>query len=205
MKKLFKKLLLILNLHIDDNQKWIISWVFVFGLINTYISPAITKEIVSNLPAEFIAAQSLTVSLSGFIIGIIWKGKLREKAIKYFELLIATESILAFLIGMYLTFASYSVWLFAISNVLYVSLISIFIGKCLMAFRGKLWAEKEREIYDNNNAIVGGITCILGFGLSILFMPSIKTAIFIWACCCLLDNIGWGIVYWKNRHELRNI
>jgi hypothetical protein len=55
------------------------------------------------------------------------------------------------------------------------------------------------EIYDNNNSIVGGIYCVIGFLFSLLFMPSLKVALFVWAMVCALDNIGWIVVYQKNK------
>ena len=73
-----------------------------------------------------------------------------------------------------------------------------------MAFKVKLWIEKEREIYDNNS-IIGGIVCIIGFTAALLFMPSLKTALFILAICCIIDDIGWIIVYSKNKNTLKDI
>ena len=80
----FNKMLGMLNIHLDENQKWIGLWFFIFGLIATYITPSITKEIITNLPAEWIAFESLFVSISALLIGVIWKGKVREKAINSF-------------------------------------------------------------------------------------------------------------------------
>ena len=71
-----------------------------------------------------------------------------------------------------------------------------------MVFKTKLWNEHEREVYDNNADIICGITCILGFGVALLFMPSFKTALLIWGTSCLFDNIGWGVVYMKNKKKL---
>lgn len=198
----FSKMLDILNIHLDENQKWIGLWFFVFGLIATYITPSITKEIITNLPAEWIAIESLFVSISALLIGIIWKGKVREKAINSFIWLIMTESIVAFLIALYLNFIHYNVWIFAIATLLYSSLITVFVEKCIMVFKTKLWNEHEREVYDNNDGIICGITCILGFGVALLFMPSFKTALLIWGTSCLFDNIGWGVVYMKNKKKL---
>ena len=192
-----------LNIHLDDNQKWTASWIFIFGIISTYISPAITKEIISNLPAEWIAFQSLFASISALVVGMIWQGKIRKTAINWFIVIIAIESIAAFLTALYLNFIAYNVWIFAIATLAYTSLITVFVSKCLMVFKTKLWPEREREVYDNNNSIIIGITCIIGFGLSLLFMPSFKTALMIWGCSCLFDNVGWGVVYLKNQGLLK--
>ena len=198
--RLVKLLCKKLNLHADRNQALILVWVFVFGLINTYIGPTITKELVSNLPAEYIAFQALASSICGFIIGVLWQGGIREKAIKWFIPLALTESIVACSLGIYLLFIDYNVWIFAIASLLYSCLVTIFISKCIMSFRSKLWeGHNEREAYDNNNSIVGGITCILGFGLALLFLPSLKVALGLWSISCLFDNLAWCYVYYKNK------
>jgi hypothetical protein len=36
-------------------------------------------------------------------------------------------------------------------------------------------------------------------------MPSLKVAMFIWGLCCGIDNIGWLVVYHKNREKFMQI
>lgn len=204
--RLFRLLGNKLNLHADRNQTLILIWVFVFGLINTYIGPTITKELVSNLPAEYIAFQALASSICGFIIGVLWQGGIRKRAIMWFIPLALTESIVACSLGVYLLFVDYNVWIFAIASLLYSCLVTIFISKCIMSFRAKLWeGHNEREAYDNNNSIVGGITCIVGFGLALLFLPSLKVALGLWSISCLFDNLAWCYVYYRNKTSLMEI
>jgi hypothetical protein len=74
-----------------------------------------------------------------------------------------------------------------------------------MTFRPKLWNEHEREVYDNNNDVVCGIYCIVGYACSLMFMPSLQVAMFVWGLTCALDNIGWLVVYHKNRDKFREI
>lgn len=178
---------------------------FISGLLATYISPTITKAIITELPAEWIAFESLFSSIVGLLIGIIWQGKMRHAAIKYFIVFCVGECIAGFLCAMYLCFVHYNVWVFAICTLIYVNFITILVSKCIMAFKAKLWIEKDREIYDNNLSIVNGITCLIGFGSALLFMPSLKVALFIWGIGCIVDDIGWIIVYFKNRNSLKRI
>ena len=65
--------------------------------------------------------------------------------------------------------------------------------------------EKEREIYDNNQSVIAGLVCIIGFTLALVFMPPLKVAILLWGLCCIIDDIGWIIVYNKNKNALKNI
>lgn len=205
MKNFLKKILNILNVHPDSNQIWILTSLFLSGLLITYIHPAIVKEIYSSLPAEWIAFESLASSIAGLVVGILWQKTIRRGVIKYFLIFAISESVLGCLLGLFLTFVYYDVWIFAIASLVYSAFITTFVSKCIMAFKAKLWVERERETYDNNQSIIAGIVCIIGFSMALLFMPSLKLAIFIWALCCIIDDIGWCIVYIKNKNELKTI
>lgn len=195
----------LLNIHADNNQKWLLLSMFAAGLLGTYISPAVTKAIISELPAEWIAFEALFSSIVGLFLGMMWRGKFRNGIINYFIIFCILECLAGFLCGMYLCFVKYNVWVLAITTLIYSNFITSLVGKCIMAFKTKLWPEKEREIYDNNISIVGGITCIIGFGVALIAMPTLKTALFMWGLCCIIDDIGWIIVYIKNKETLKNI
>ena len=200
---MFEKILDKLNIKPDNHQKWILLSLFISGLLITYSSPVITKAIITALPAEWIAFQSLFSSISALIIGMMWQGKIREKIIKYFFGFCIAESIIGCLLGLYLCFVNYNVWIFAIVSLIYTNLITLFVKKCIMAFKPKLWNEKAREIYDNNMDITYGICCIIGFVCALLFMPSLKVGLFLWSICCIVDDIGWIIVFNKNKILLK--
>ena len=38
---------------------------------------------------------------------------------------------------------------------------------------------------------------------ALLFMPSLKVGLFLWSICCIIDDIGWIIVFNKNKTLLR--
>lgn len=203
--KILKKILNFLNVHPDDNQKWILIGMFFTGLIYTYINPTLTKTIISALPAQWIAFQSVFSSVTGLLIGMAWKGGLRKKAINKFIPLCVAEELAGFLVAMYLCFINWNIWVYAIATLLYTNLFSIFIGKCLMTFRAKLWNDREREIYENNSSVIGGIVCVIGFTSAILFLPSLKLSLFLWGMCCIFDDVAWIYVYFKNKDKLREV
>ena len=196
------KILKLLNLKIDNNQKYILLSLFISGLLITYVSPMFTKVIITALPAEWIAFESLFASISTLLIGILWKGKTRETAMKHFIIFCLIETIASFTLALYLLLVEFNVWVYAIFSLFYISFITVFVGKCIMAFKTKLWNEEKREIYDNNTSIISGITCISGFLLALLFMPSLKLSLILWAIACIVDDIGWMIVYIKNKKIL---
>lgn len=203
MKKQVNKLVFAINklcnLHPDTNQKWILFSMALSMLLLTYVSPVMLKTVITLLPSEWLAFESLVLSVTGLVIGILWRGKTREKAIKNFAVLAITESVCTFLLGMYLCFVDFNPWMYAIASLIYISLVSVFVGKCLMFFKSKLWQERDREIYDNNVSIVSGITCIVGYLLAIMFAPPLKVALFIWGVTHVLDDFGWIVVYLKNK------
>ena len=71
IKKICKKILTILNIHADDNQKWLLWSMFFSGLLATYVSPQISKTVITQLPAEWIAFEALFSSIVALIIGMI--------------------------------------------------------------------------------------------------------------------------------------
>ena len=183
--------------NIDNDQKYIFISMFFSQLIFSYVSPSITKEIISNLPAQWIAFESLFFSISSLLIGLLWKNNIRKNAIKYFLCLAISETILFLILGIFLCFIYYNVWIFAICTLIYSSLISIFVGKCIMFFKSKLFQDKKREEFDNNLSIVSSIVCIVGFSFSLFMLPSLKLSLFLWPFACVIDDIGWIIVYIK--------
>lgn len=200
MRKLFN----FFNLKIDSNQQFTLLSLFISGILITYVSPMFTKVVITALPAEWIAFQSLFSAFSALVIGILWKGKTRELVMKYFIIFCMFETVAGFLLALYLLLIEFNVWVYAIFSLFYSSFITIFVGKCIMAFKTKLWNEEKREIYDNNLSIISSITCIGGFSLALLFMPSLETALILWAIACIVDDIGWMIVYNKNKEVLIN-
>lgn len=204
MKKLIEKIQNLINVHPDRNQRYILLSVAISGLLATYVNPVLIKAIITELPSQWLAFESLVMSLSELIIGILWRGAIRKGAIKRFSILAITESTLGFLVGVYLCFIEFNPWTYAIASLIYAAFISTFVGKCIMFFKSRLWTEHDREVYDNNSSIVIGIVCIVGYLLAIILSPPLKLALFLWAICCIVDDIGWIIVYIKNKQSLEN-
>ena len=198
------KILGFLSIHPDRNQSWILFSLVISGLLLTYAHPTITKAVISALPSEWIAFESMSFALSGLVIGMLWKNRVREIAIQWFFWICIFECSVGFLFNMYLCFICYNVWLLAITSLIYNSLIVNFVAKCVMVFKSKLWNDRGREIYDNNHAIVTNIVCLLGYLMAILFAPSLQVSLFLFGICCIFDDIGWIVVYRCNRAVLLN-
>lgn len=199
------KILNLLNLKLDRNQVYIFLSMFICGLLSTYIFPVIIKDIYSKLPSSWIAFESLVGSISGLLISVAWKNSIRYGAIKKFMTLVIVETICGVVLCSYLLFIDYNIWVLAISQLIYTTFVTSFIGKCIMVFKSKLWNNENREYYDNNASIIAGLTCILGYSMAMFIEPSIKLALALWGIAYLVDDIGWAIVFWKNRNMLTDI
>ena len=199
------KILNLLNLKLDSNQTYIFLSMFICGLLSTYIFPVIIKDIYTALPSSWIAFESLVGSISGLLISVAWKNNIRHGAIKRFMGLVIAETICGVVLCAYLLFIDYNIWVLAVSQLVYTTFVTSFVGKCIMVFKSKLWNNESREHYDNNASIIAGLTCILGYSLAMFFEPSIKFALALWGIAYLVDDIGWAIVFWKNREQLTDI
>lgn len=199
------KILNLLNLKLDRNQVYIFLSMFICGLLSTYIFPVIIKDIYSKLPSSWIAFESLVGSISGLLISVAWKNSIRYGAIKKFMTLVIAETICGVVLCSYLLFIDYNIWVLAISQLIYTTFVTSFVGKCIMVFKSKLWNNENREHYDNNVSIIAGLTCILGYSLAMFFEPSIRFALALWGIAYLVDDIGWAIVFWKNKNLLTDI
>lgn len=199
------KILNILNLKLDRNQVYIFLSMFICGLLSTYVFPVIIKDIYSQLPSSWIAFESLVGSVSGLLISVAWKNSIRQGAIKRFMGFVIAETICGVVLCAYLLFIDYNIWVLAVSQLIYTTFVTSFVGKCIMVFKSKLWNNESREHYDNNASIIAGLTCILGYSLALFFEPSIKFALALWGIAYLVDDIGWAIVFWKNREQLTDI
>ena len=201
--KIWNVLTRFLNLKVQKNQGWLLMSSSVSGLIYTYTHPVIVKATISNLPERYISLEALWFCLSGLILGAIWKGCVRERAIRYFTYIATIESLAAFSLGCYMAFVKWNVWVFAISSALYLSIVSQFIGKCVMAFKASLWIDKEREDFDNTSSIISNTIAIIGFMIATIAMPKLEVAVFLWGCGCIFDDIGWLIVYNKCKRKIK--
>ena len=197
-----KGILNILDLKLDSNQKYIVVTLILCGLLCSYVSPVIIKDIYTKLPSEWIAFESLVGSISGFLLSIFWRGVIRKQAIKKFLLLVIGETVCGILVCGYLLLIDYNIWVLAITQLIYTTFITSFVCKCIMVFKSKLWNNKDREIYDNNMEIIACLTSILGYLIAIIAKPNIYFAIFLWGVAYLVDDIGWAIVYFKNKEML---
>lgn len=197
-----KEILNLFNLKLDNNQKYIVVSLILCGLLCSYISPVIVKDIYTKLPSEWIAFESLVGSISGFLISIFWRDTIRKQVIKKFLTLVTGETVCGILVCAYLLLIDYNVWVLAIAQLIYTTFITSFVCKCIMVFKSKLWNNKDRETYDNNMEIVACLTSILGYLIAILAEPDIHLAIFLWGTAYLVDDIGWAIVYFKNKELL---
>ena len=81
---MLKKFLKYINIRPDKDQSYLLISLVISGLLMTYAHPTLIKEIVSNLPAQWIAFESLAASISGLLIGMIWQKNIRKKAIQNF-------------------------------------------------------------------------------------------------------------------------
>ena len=201
----FQKILKLLNIHPDANQRWILSSYCISYILMAFISPMLAQTIYSSLPTRWFSFSALFGSISGLLAGVIWQGDVRKNIMRNFLVFCISESSIGFILGMYMSFFNQNMWVYAITALIYSNLVCIMVSKCIMAFKSVLWNNKEREIYDNNLSNICYITMIIGYLCSLIYVPSLKLSLFLFGLSCIFDDLGWIIVYVKNKESLRKI
>lgn len=161
------------------------------------------KTAVSALPAQWLSFETVWCCASSLLVGMAWKGKFRKAVLKNFVWLAIAESIIGVILAAWLVLVAWNVWIYAVFSLLYVSLISLTIGRCIMVYKTKIWNEKSRELHDNTAAIVRDIALIIGGTMSMLFCPSLKLSLILWGIACFVDDIGWILTWFKLKDKLK--
>lgn len=134
---------------------------------------------------------------------MIWKGNFRKAVLRNFVWFAIVESVASFCLAMWLAFVAWNVWIYAIFSLLYVSLVSLTISRCIMVFKTKIWNEKSRELHDNTASIVKDLALVIGGLMAMLFCPSLKLALVLWGIACIVDDIGWVLTWFKLKDKLK--
>lgn len=176
---------------------------FFTNLALSIASPTITKTIVTALPTQWLAFQSLVGCISGSFFGIMWnKENFRTFSIPLFMKLEIGEMIFGIVLAITMCFY-FNAWIFAIGSMVFTSIISVWLGRILIAFRSILWVGEKREQYDNNGLLNANISCLIGFLIAAIIPIPLKVALVLWALYCLY-NIGWIILYQRNKKLLKD-
>ena len=93
---------------------------------------------------------------------------------------------------------------YAIGSLIYTSAVSVLLSRVIIAFKAVLFKEKEREEFDNDFQLACSISSLIGFGLALIYPPSLTVSLVLWGIACL-NNLGWIIVYNRNKTKLNSI
>ena len=199
MAKVFK----FFNIQLQPYQGPLALSMFFSVLLNAYFCPVLFKTAVSALPSQWLAFEGVWCCTVSLLIGMVWKGSFRKAVLRNFVWFAIIESAASFCLGMWLAFVSWNVWVYAIFSLLYVSLVSLTISRCIMVFKTKVWNEKSRELHDNTASVVRDLALILGGILAIIFCPPLKLALILWGIACVVDDIGWIFTWFKLKDKLK--
>ena len=164
----------------------------------------IHKVCVELLPAQWLSFEQLMISIFLITACFLWKNeKFRKNTISIFLFL----SIFEMLTGMVMAFSmvfSFNVWVYAIGSLLYTGLISVFLSRIEIAFKSKLFVERDRENFDNDMELAVSSSSLIGFGVASLIEIPLNTALILWGIAWI-GNLGWIMVYLKNKNALKKL
>ena len=182
----------------------IIGFQFVSDILICIGWPTVHKVCVELLPTRYLAFEQLAISFFLILFCSLWKNdKFRAKSINLFYYLSLFELIsgitLAFLMSIW-----FNVWVYAIGSLIYTSAVSVLLSRIIIAFKAVLFREKEREDFDNDFQLASSVSSLIGFGLALIYPPSLTISLILWGIACL-NNLGWIIVYKRNKTKLNHI
>ena len=199
IQKIFK----IFNIQLQPYQGPLALTMFITVLLHAYFGPVICKTAISELPSQWLAFEGVWCCTASLLVGMAWKGSFRTLALKSFIWFAIAETIAGFCLAMWLVLVAWNVWVYSIFSLLYVSLVSLTIGRCVMVFKTKIWNEKSRELYDNTASIIRDLALIAGGLMAMLLCPSLKLALVLWGLACIVDDIGWILTWFKLKDRLK--
>ena len=165
---------------------------------------SIHKTCVELLPTQWLSFEQLSISLFLILACTLWKNdKFRANTIKIFQYLSIFEIAIGILLAVLMIF-SFNVWVYAIGSLALTGLVSVFLTRAEIAFKSKLFADRERENFDNDMELACSASSLIGFAIATVLPVSLNVALLLWAISWT-GNIGWLMVYYKNRKKLEKI
>ena len=200
---MIQKIFNFFNIQLQPYQGPLALSMFISVLLHAYFGPVICKTTITELPSQWLAFEGVWCCTASLLIGMVWKGSFRILALKSFIWFAIAETIAGVVLAMWLVLVTWNVWVYSIFSLLYVSLVSLTIGRCVMVFKTKIWNEKSRELHDNTAAVVRDLALIIGGIAAMLFCPSLKLALILWGIANVVDDIGWIIIWFKLKDKLK--
>lgn len=190
--------------NIDGTQAILLTCLFIETILTSMAYPSIRKMCGEMLPSRYFAIEGIICSVSIIIACSLWNKKsFRVFSFKIYKILSIIEifSCAALGLSMYLWF---NVWIYAIANLCYSCIISVYLYRIINSFRVALFPDRKREFYDNNVKIVDNVAGLIGLGVAAIFPLSVNVSMLLYSFGSIVA-IGWFIVYVKNKYILDNI
>ena len=192
----------LLNIRLQPYQGPLALSMFISIILNAYSGPMLCKPAVTELPAQWLSLETVWCCVCSLLIGMFWKGKFRKAALDNFVAFAVVESVAGICLVAWLVIYGWNVWVYAVFSLLYISVVSMTINRCIMVFKTKIWNEKSRELYDNTASVVRDLALVIGGTCAMLFCPDLKTSLILWGVACLADDIGWIMTWLKLKDVL---
>ena len=192
----------LLNIRLQPYQGPLALSMFISIILNAYSGPMLCKAAVTELPAQWLSLETVWCCVCSLLIGMFWKGKFRKAALDNFVAFAVVESVAGICLVAWLVIYGWNVWVYAVFSLLYISVVSMTINRCIMVFKTKIWNEKSRELYDNTASVVRDLALVIGGTCAMLFCPDLKTSLILWGVACLADDIGWIMTWLKLKDML---
>lgn len=171
---------------------------FISTLLYSVSFPVVNYNLISSVGNKFISANQIFMCIAGIIIPAIWN-KESEKMYKHLGKFLIAEVILYICLCLCVVMGIIDQKLYYILDTLFFCTVSKNIISGLNKLRSIRYKTSEkRESYDNNVLLVSNSSCLIGFGISLIFDIPLKIAFIIIFIGITIDNFFQYYIY-KNQ------
>lgn len=206
MKNFMIKFIDWLDIKPTKDQRVLLISNGIICFITAFVSSAMMNNCaVVNFNEEFTSTMNLISCVCGIVIGKVWTGYVRDHLMRNYKVYVIVECIIFSAIYLFLALCHelWNPYAYMIIGLIYSVLIGRFIGRSQDVIKSAVWVDNDqRERFNINMNNVAPLASLVGFILIKVWYPGLTTSLILLSSVCIIDDIGWFIVYCKNKDKV---
>ena len=150
----------------------------------------IHKEIVSNIPSQYLSFEQVLFCVSIMVSAGIWE-KIQSFMLRNFVTLEIIETILLTIFYIYF-YNKWNPYAFYIIELIYCVLVGGILGRCSVTMKVMLFPIQQEQINSQNNTeFFNSIACIIGFGIATIIALPLPICLILFWIADLIRTAGY--------------
>lgn len=176
---------------------------FITILLGSLCGPTMMRALTTGISESDLATRSFVGIICGLLLNQFWVKSLRNKLLKHYMGFCWLETFLTTGLVIYLIIFGWNPIVYLWGSIIYGSFVSRVVGKLTSAYSNQLWKGRAREDRGNDKAYLSMIISLVGSGIVMMgLVPTVDQALILWGLSSFVDDLGWMIVYSRNKNFL---